>query len=313
MTFISSSAYYLPETKGSVLSWCDNHKRPAEHQRALLDSGAEHFFFANGEHKTLMAYQAVSQLLRNAALKADEIDVLIFFHTSQVAVLAPPESLAERVRSKLGMHKTLTFSISQQNCVSTLYALKVLDALFNTHPEWRYAIAFGVDTIAIETLRAIGDSGIHSDAASALLITPDKGPAKIKAIETYNDPRLVHGILSDGSYEQNDNYLWSAISVIRRSLKKAGIGADDLTSIVPHNTNYPGWAHVLRALKIPMEKLFSANFARIGHAFGSDCAINICDGGILQRPGYHLVFSSGIGGCFGSMILDCGGTDGIQH
>lgn len=312
MVCIVSSAYYLPVAKGNVSSWCRAHQRPHDQEQALLKSGAEHFYFADGEDKTTMAINAVEKLLGDAKLNPEDISALVFFHTSQVTVLAPPESILERIRTKLGMRNTLGFSVSQQNCVSTLYAINVLDALFSVHPKWRYAIAFGVDTIAVEKLRAIGESGIHSDAASAMLISPTEGAAKVTAIETYNDLRLAHGILSDGSYEENDNYLWSAISVIRRSLKAAGIGVDELTSVIPHNTNYPGWGHILRALKIPIEKLFSDNFARIGHAFGSDCPINLSDSGILQTPGYHLVFSSGIGGCFGSMVLDCRGAHGLQ-
>jgi hypothetical protein len=67
--------------------------------------------------------------------------------------------------------------------------------------------------------------------------------------------------------------------------------------------NLPAWHEALDALRIPRERLFDRNFARVGHAFGSDAAINLADSGALSRPGHHLVLASGIGGTFGGFAV----------
>jgi len=307
MIGIASAAYYLPPAAKRVKDWCAKHGMTGAQTQALLDSGADRYHHVEDEPLETLASEAIEKLIRDSDVPRDAIDALVLFNTSQCNVLAPPESTVGRLRASAKLTSAIAFSISQQNCVSGIHALRVLEKLFAKHTEWRYAIVVGVDTVLRDELRAIGVSGIHSDAASALLITRDPHAARIVAIETFNDSRLVQGIHEDGRYEENDNYLWSAVSLIKRVVKSAGVKADQIETILPHNTNLPGWLHTLRSLNIPSSKLFAQNFSRIGHAFGSDVAVNIADAGVLRTPGFHLVFSSGIGGCFGSFVIHCGG------
>lgn len=308
MIGIQAAAYYLPPALGTVSEWCRKQQWTEAQEQALLDSGASQYHYACGQSMVSMACQATEQLLEKAGLQAKNIDALVHFHTSQTNVLPPPEGLVARVRQEVGLDKALSFSISQQNCVSTLHALRVLQQLFAVNAQWQYAIVFGVDVIFDEALRAIGVSGIQSDAASALLISRDAGAARIIALETYNDAKLVNGIHEDGRYEENNNYLWSAVSIIRRALKSASLKSQDLTSILPHNANYPAWEKIVRTLKVEEHVFFNRNISRIGHAFGSDIAINMVDANMLNKAGHHLIFSSGIGGCFGSMVLQTKGV-----
>jgi 3-oxoacyl-[acyl-carrier-protein] synthase III len=333
-----SAAYRLPPQVGRVADWCREQGWSDAQTQSLLDSGADRYHhvdgsnlleryralgftpaqlqaaqssgvgqyqYAKADHFIALATEAVEDVLQKAGVDRGCVDALVWFNTSQCTVLAPPISTVGRVRAAANLRNSVAFSIAQQNCVSTIHALRVVQALFKAHPQWKHAIVVGADVILREDLRAIGTSGIQTDAASALLIGRTPGAHAIVALETYNDPRLVHGIHGDGRYEQNDNYLWSAISLMRKVMKSARIAPADLASILPHNTNLPGWRHTLDALRIPVEKLFTGNFARIGHAFGSDVAINLVDANAFNRPGNHLVFSSGIAGCFGSFILQC--------
>ena len=307
MIGVVSASYCLPAKTKNVADWCYMQGMTNVQTQALIDSGAETYHYISEQGELLeLASKAIGTLIDSVGISAQDVNAIVHFNTSQCNILPPPESTVGKLRIVAKLKSAIAFSISQQNCVSGIHSLHVLQKLFTIHREWKYAIVVGVDNVLREELRAIGLSGIHSDAASALLIGRDASAARIVATETFNDPRLVQGIHHDGRYEENDNYLWSAISVIKRVIKSAKIKAQDLATVLPHNTNLPGWLHTLRSLNIPSTKLYQNNFSRIGHAFGSDVAINIVDSGVLKIPGKHLIFSSGIGGCFGSFVLHCG-------
>ena len=305
MIALHHAGYALPATRASVASWCETNRQSAEIQEALRANGADNYHRADSESLLELGSAAIETTLEQAAVEPDQIDALLIYQTSPCSVWPMPYSLLGSLRKAAGLRSALAFSVSQQQCVSPIHGLRVVQAMFRTHPDWQRALIVGIDAILREDLRPIGTSGFHSDAASALLVTRD-GRSRVEGIETYNDPKAVRGILEDGQYEINDNYLWSLISVLRRVMKAARISADQLTSILPHNVNLPAWWQAMDALRIPRDRLFTGNFPRIGHAFGSDVAINLADSGALGAEGNHLVFASGIGGCFGGFLVQTG-------
>lgn len=305
MIALRHAAYALPSTRRRVIDWCEATQQPEALRTALLDSGCSHFHAIDGESLLDLGGTAINSVLRESEVNPASVDALITCHTSPVNMLPMPYSLSGELRRTTGLRSALAFSVAQQQCVSPIHALRVLDSLFRQNPHWRHALVVGVDIILREDLRPIGISGFQSDAASALLVGRDGG-ASIRCVETYNDPAAVRGILPDGSYEPNPNYLWSLISVIRRVMRSARLGIDQVASIVPHNVNLPAWRQALDALRIPHSRLYADNFPRFGHALGSDIAINIADSRALAVDGNHLVFASGIGGCFGGFLLQTG-------
>ncbi len=56
-------------------------------------------------------------------------------------------------------------------------------------------------------------------------------------------------------------------------------------------------------LSVPQERLFTANFARLGHVFGADPFINFHTAPRAQPGSHSLLFSSGLAGCFGAMVI----------
>ncbi|ARF87050.1 3-oxoacyl-[acyl-carrier-protein] synthase KASIII [Burkholderia cenocepacia] len=56
-------------------------------------------------------------------------------------------------------------------------------------------------------------------------------------------------------------------------------------------------------LAIPEARLFIANFGAVGHAFGADPFINFETCRNQQAGEWSLLFSSGIAGCFGALVI----------
>lgn len=301
---VAHTAYALSSHLMNVQAWCEEQHWPVEQAAALRANGADQFYRVHGDQTQIdLGRHAVRKLLSERGdLSINDIDALVVCHTSPCNALPMPFTLAGELRHRLGMTRALAWSIAQQQCVSPIHALRVLRAMFAKHRHWRNALIVCVDSVLREDLRAIGTAGIHSDGASAMWVRRG-AQAQLMGLQTFNDPVTVHGILPDGRYEPNDNYLWTLISVIRRVIKDSGLKPTDVRTVLPHNVNLSAWRQAMDALRIPQERLFARNFSRIGHVFGSDAAVNLADAGVLNEPGHHIVFASGIGGCFGGFML----------
>lgn len=311
MLGIVSTAYAVGQDCISLGDWCRRQGIPAERERALQENGAQQLYATAGERLAEMACTAVARALAQAKVAPHEVDVLVIYQTAPVNTAPMPFTLAGAIREGAGLSRAYAFAITQQMCVSPLHALRVLSALFERHPEWRHALLVGADNILYPDLRTLGDAGVHSDGAGAIVLGRHVGN-RLLGLQTYNEPQAMQRVQTDPlrsgphfeRYQDSENYLWTLISVARRVLRSAGIKAEELVSVLPHNVNLQSWRQALAAMKIPAERLFEQNIGRVGHLFGSDIAVNLADSSALRTPGHHLVFASGVAGCFGGFILN---------
>ncbi|MCW5667469.1 MAG: hypothetical protein KIT35_26845 [Piscinibacter sp.] len=302
MIGIRDAAYTLGPQVDTVEAWCAAQGRPGEAAAALRRSGVERFHRATPQAQHELARSALERVLERAGVAPSQVDALVTCHTSPLNTLPAPLSFAGELRRAGGLRRALAFAVGQQQCVSALHALRLLDWLFERQPGWRHAVVLCADTVLVEALRPLGEAGMHSDGAAALLVQRD-ARSRLRGLHTYNHPRPSRGILEDGRYEADPHYLWALISLVRQVARAAGLQPGDFASVLPHNVNLPAWRQAMDALRLPRERLFERNFSRIGHTFGSDAAINLADSGALVQPGHHLVVASGIGGTFGGFAL----------
>lgn len=173
---LSAVAHSLPAQTVHVNQWVKRCGLPNARARALRDHGVGHFHDAEGESPANLAVHAIAKLLRETATPRSTVDALIHTHTIQTSVLAPPASTAHYIQRHCGLNRALTFSVTQQQCVSPMAAIRVLLALAARHPTIERAIIVCADAIGsgCDRLRAIGDMALHSDGACALLL--DRGP-----------------------------------------------------------------------------------------------------------------------------------------
>jgi 3-oxoacyl-[acyl-carrier-protein] synthase-3 len=307
MIRVAGTGYALASRPGTVKHWCEEQRWVEPQMAALLASGAEQYrHAAPGETLPDIAEAGLRQLLERQCLAPDAVDLLIVYHTSTCNTLPAPFSLAGELRRRVGLRNAQHFSVYQQHCVSWVHGLSVMRALFARRPNLQNAVLLGADSILDEGLRAIGTNGIQTDGSSAMLITRDHG-APVLGLATYNDARGGNGTgIMNETYVNDDTYLWSLVSTMRRVLKASGVKPAEVTHVLPHNVNLPAWRTAMTAIGIPGERLFTENFARIGHAFGSDATINLQDSAALHGTGRALLVSSGLGGCFGGCVLATG-------
>jgi len=305
MTAILAAGHALGAQEVDLGAWCTDHNiDPA----ALIENGARRFYDAGAASLVSLGADAVGQALARAGVAADQVDLLVVYQTSPCNTLPMPYTLCGALRQAAGLRSSHAMALNLQMCASPVHALRVIAALFARHPAWRHAVLAGADKILMARLRTLDDVGVHSDGAGALVLGRGTG---IHGIETYNEAEGMLRTVADNAhagrqferYGASDNYLWTLISVARRILRSAGVDAGQVASVLPHNVNLTAWRQAMAALRIPQERLFTANFGRTGHLFGSDIALNVGDSGALRTPGHHLVVTSGVGGCFGGFIL----------
>ncbi|WP_428241201.1 3-oxoacyl-[acyl-carrier-protein] synthase III C-terminal domain-containing protein [Gynuella sp.] len=278
----------------------------------LHKNGAQSFYVADSESNLELGINAIESALKRSTLENRQINALILCHTSPINTLPVPYSLVSELAQKTSLSHCFVTTITQQQCVSSLYGLKLATGLFKTHPHWEGAIICCIDKILNEEYRLIGDAGVHSDAASAIVVEPES-PATVVAIETMTNSHIAKSIHASDLFINDPHYVWALVSLIRKTLKKSGVKADQLQSVLPHNVNLAVWKQVMMSLKLSETILFKENFSQSGHAFGSDTAINIATSGMLKKSGYHLIVSCGIGGCYGAILVENKTDYGVQR
>ncbi|KVE85492.1 3-oxoacyl-ACP synthase [Burkholderia cepacia] len=302
---LSGIAFSLPDRTVDAHRWAQRCGQPSTRARALIENGVTQFHDAAGESPVTLAVDAISSLLRDTRIAPETIDAFVYTHTIQTSVIAPPASTAQQIQSQTHLNRALAFSVTQQHCVSPMAAIRVLQALAMRQPSIRRAIVVCADVIGshCDRLRAIQDLALHSDGACALLLERDGHRNAIAGLHVYTDGRSFRGTDEDLQPVPDDRYYWSAFTTMRAAIQQAGITTREITHVLPHHANLPGWFRLMTMLSIPRERLFTANFAPIGHVFGADPFINFQTCSNREPGGWSLLFSCGLAGCFGAMVV----------
>ncbi|MDR8394883.1 MAG: 3-oxoacyl-[acyl-carrier-protein] synthase III C-terminal domain-containing protein [Paraburkholderia sp.] len=302
---LSAVAFRLPKQTVDANTWARRCGLPGQRAEALMRNGVHQFHDAAAGSPVSLACDAVSALLAQTGAAPPDIDALVYTHTIQSSVLAPPAGTAAFIQSHMGLRRALAFSVMQQNCVSPMAAVRILQALSVEGQPLRRAIVVCADVIGsgCDHLRAIEDLALHGDGACAFLLERDCDRNRITGLHLYTDHRYFRGTDDELQPVPDDRYYWSAFTTMRAALAQAGITGRDLAAVFPHHVNLPGWSRLMTMLAVPHERLVTSNFGKFGHVFGADPFINFGTSPHRAPGTSSLLFSSGLAGCFGAMVI----------
>lgn len=226
-------------------------------------------FAAEGETTSDMGIAAARAALNDAGLNADDIDAIIL--ATSTADLTFP-SAATMVQTGLGMTGGFAYDV-QAVCAGFIYALSTANALIISGQAERVLV------IGAETFSRLMD---WSDRSTCVLFGDGAGAVVLEA-NAANGTSKDRGILSvdlnsDGSY-RNILYVDGGVStgqtgylrmegkeVFRHAVEKlsetaetamelAGVQADDIDLVVPHQANIRIINSTAKKMGVPMSKV----------------------------------------------------------
>ncbi|RKF48897.1 3-oxoacyl-[acyl-carrier-protein] synthase III C-terminal domain-containing protein [Paraburkholderia fungorum] len=296
-------AFHLPQHIDDVRSW---GKRTQQNIATVLNlerAGMRYYRSANGQTAIGLAASAIRRLLVASGVAPGAVDCLVYVHTLQGSVAPPPQSLPGLLCDRFGFTNAEAFSFAQQHCASALGALRVIRAMFAVRPHMKRVLLVGADVMPLESERLMQAEGILGDGAFAAFIERGAAVNRLLAIATHASGLGWRGVLANEESRLAAQYFFAARSLIRQTVQQANFTLADIQRILPHHLDLPAWHRLLDSLQVPQDRLFTENFARIGHVTVSDAFINLaqCYGLVPGKP--LLLFARGVGGFSAAALL----------
>lgn len=259
-------------------------------------TGIEERRITKGENTSSLAAKAAQDALKNAKLKAIDIDLII------VATVTPDcyfPSTACIVQEIIGAENAICFDISAA-CSGFIYGLNIASQ-FLKNGEIKKALVIGAETLSKiidwndrRTCVLFGDGA----GAAVLSLGKDRG---IMAIHTASDGRgkeilkcsavplfinneILRKKVNENTLEDNKGYIymegkevfrfaaWAIEDTIQILLDKAGLELKDIDYYIPHQANLRIINHIIKKLKIDEDK-FYINLQKYGNTSAASIPI----------------------------------------
>jgi len=250
---------------------------------------------------------AVADLFSRTDVKAHEIGTLIYCHTIQQ--VAPfPHSPLQEMKKEFGLDSAETFSLTMQNCASSITAMDILRRRFKNQPQEKYAVVLTGEKAFSPSVQHIPHTTVMGEASTAILFQSKGEGDEVLAVKQKTLGKFSGGVGLDAATlkEFDEKYVPTLVEIMNAALAEAGIGWDQLDCILPHNINLTSWKKVARAASFPMEKVYLKHLPEQGHCFCSDVFLNYraaVDEGYLKKGQHFLLASVGLGATFAAAVL----------
>ncbi len=226
-------------------------------------------FAATGETTSTMATLAAQAALEQAGLEANDIDAIVLA-TSTPDLTFP--SAATMVQADLGMNRGFAFDV-QAVCAGFVYALSNANALI-VSGQARRVLVIGAETFSqIMDWKDRATCVLFGDGAGALILEAQEGTGTsedrgILATDLNSDGQFRNLLYVDGGVStrstgylrmQGNQVFRHAVeklaSTAETAMERAGVEADEIDWIVPHQANIRIIQGTAKKMDIPMEKV----------------------------------------------------------
>ncbi|UOA31795.1 3-oxoacyl-[acyl-carrier-protein] synthase 3 [Sulfitobacter sp. DSM 110093] len=226
-------------------------------------------FAAEGENTSSMASAAARKALEDAGREASDVDAIVVA-TSTPDLTFP--SAATMVQAELGMTSGFAFDV-QAVCAGFVYALANANALI-VSGQARRVLVIGAETFSrIMDWTDRSTCVLFGDGAGALLLEAQDGTdspedrgilaTDLNSDGRYRDLLYVDGGVSTGTTGylrmQGNQVFRHAVEKLaataNTAMERAGVSAEDVDWIVPHQANIRIIQGTAKKLNLPMERV----------------------------------------------------------
>lgn len=279
---------------------------------------------AEGEFTSHMATKAARKAMEQAGITAEEIDLII------VATVTPDmffPSTACFVQKELGAKKAACFDVSAA-CSGFIYALEIAQQFItsqtydtvlvigaeklSTIVDWtdrNTCVLFG-DGAGAAILRSRGDhchgvitTHMGSDGNFADILTMPGGGCRHPLSKETSDAKL--NTIKMAGKETYKQAVIAMLTAANTALEQAGLRAEDLACIIPHQANMRIIEAIADRMKVPMDR-FLINLDRYGNTSAAAVAIALDEAnrtGRMKVGDYVLLVVFGGGLTWASSVI----------
>lgn len=279
---------------------------------------------AKNEATSDMAYEASKMALERAHINAEEIELIL------VGTITPDmffPSTGCFVQDKLGAKNAVSMDVSAA-CSGYIYSL-VIAAKFLESGSYKNALIIGAEKLtSIVDWEDRATCVIFADGAGASVLVPSNGGSKLLAFDMGTDGSYGNQLYIPGggsrypasietvnskmhAIRMNGNTIFKvAVNKMRetfsKSMKKAGIKAEDISLLIPHQANLRIIESLRNFLHLPKEKVY-VNIDRYGNTSAASIAIalnEVHENGLIKRGDIIGFVAFGGGLTWGSAIIE---------
>ncbi|MCC6668058.1 MAG: ketoacyl-ACP synthase III [Polyangiaceae bacterium] len=269
---------------------------------------------AEGESASDMAVQAARRALEAAGLSASDLDMII---VGTISADMPLPACAAFVQQKLGCPGIPAFDVAAA-CAGFVYALSIGDQFIQSGAH-RNVLVIGVELLSrVLNWKDRATCVLFGDGAGAAVLTPAGEDGRgVLSTRLYTDATLAESLcipaggskepLTAAAIEQGRDKVHmvggdifkvavkNLTSASREALEVAGLDANAVDWVVPHQANMRIITQVAQRLDIPLDR-FVLNIERYGNTSSASIPIALDEGvrdGRIQ-PG-HTVLMCALG------------------
>lgn len=269
-----------------------------------------------------LAVQAASQALKDAQLKAQDLDLII------VATITPDMQFPATscfVQAKLGAKNAVGFDVSAA-CAGFVYCI-VIAQQFIAQGVYKNALVIGAEVLSSVTdwqdrntcvlfgdgagaavLSEVNSGGIlstylGSDGLSADLLMLPAGGSRNPASHKTVDNRLHYIKMRGNELFKLAVKLMSEAA--RIALDKAGLKCSDVDLVIPHQANVRIIMAMAKKMGLPQEKIY-LNIEKYGNMSSASTATALCEAvttGRIRKGDIVLLDAFGAGLVWGACVI----------
>ncbi len=273
------------------------------------------YIAGEGETTASLAADAARRALEHAGISASQIDLIV------LATATPDQtfpSSATKVQAALGIPDCIAFDVHAV-CTGFLYALSVADSMLRSGNAGK-ALVIGAETFSrILDWEDRGTCVLFGDGAGALVLGAGESDSGILATKLHADGRHNDLLFVDGGpsttgtvgklrmkgREVFRHAVVNLADVLNEVLEKAGLFADDVDWVVPHQANARILDATAKKLGLPPEKVIvtvgeHANTSAASVPLAFDAAVR---DGRIKRGDIVVLEAMGGGFTWGAAVL----------
>ena len=209
---------------------------------------------------------------------------------------------ASRLQAALGLDDAVVLGLTQQACTSMLGSVRLAAALLATEPDMERVLCVSADRFPAGASYEQAYSLI-SDGAGACVVSGRPSGYRLLAAHQITNGAMV----SADDDETVGAYFSYTHRLVTELLAKAGVAAQDLTWVVPQNTNVKAWQILSRLLGVDHERVWCPSMPDVAHVISADNMVNMAyleGSGRVQRGDKVLLAMAGYGMNWQGLLLE---------